>query len=344
MSFKNITPEEYDRLIKNKNRIFDLTFKTPEVLNKYRNDKNIYDEIKYKEKQNKKIDNYNKILEDNFNKHLPKKNYNKNEKTLLNVLENLEDTVKQSNDSNDIDIVKNAFKHLSKKKDYINYADLKKLDNKNKFNKYKFDNDEDIIKSFETIFKENDIEYKPYSKSKFHKIEYLLDKLEYDDRIDENLFNYFNNTLRDKKKLTHRIPINKIISNQDGNGLFKTNKIKINTDLLNKNILSIRYLTGKKLTNKLLKDDYKISKNMVNAIKFNKDIHKLSKNEKNVYYELQKYLNKGQDINILIGSYLAGNNSKDLFNKINKILYDKYKNNLITQKEYTNLLSKINIV
>ena len=344
MSFKNITPEEYDRLIKNKNRIFDLTFKTPEVLNKYRNDKNIYDEIKYKEKQNKKIDNYNKILEDNFNKHLPKKNYNKNEKTLLNVLENLEDTVKQSNDSNDIDIVKNVFKHLSKKKDYINYADLKKLDNENKFNKYKFDNDEDIIKSFETIFKENDIEYKPYSISEFHKIEYLLDKLEYDDRIDKNLYNYFYNTLRDKKKLTHRIPINKIISNQDGNGLFKTNKVKINTDLLNKNILSIRYLTGKKLTNKLLKDDYKISKNMVNAIKFNKDIHKLSKNEKNVYYELQKYLDKGQDINILIGSYLAGNNSKDLFNKINKILYDKYKNNLITQKAYTNLLSKINIV
>ena len=344
MSFKNITPEEYDRLIKNKNRIFDLTFKTPEVLNKYRNDKNIYDEIKYKEKQNKKIDNYNKILEDNFNKHLPKKNYNKNEKTLLNVLENLEDTVKQSNDSNDIDIVKNVFKHLSKKKDYINYADLKKLDNKNKFNKYKFDNDEDIIKSFKTIFKENDIEYKPYSKSEFHKIEYLLDKLEYDDRIDKDLFNYFNNTLRDKKKLTHRIPINKIISNQDGNGLFKTNKIKINTDLLNKNILSIRYLTGKKLTNKLLKDDYKVSKNMVNAIKFNKDIHKLSKNEKNVYYELQKYLNKDQDINILIGSYLAGNNSKDLFNRINKILYDKYKNNLINQKAYTNLLSKINNV
>ena len=66
--------------------------------------------------------------------------------------------------------------------------------------------------------------------------------------------------------------------------------------------------------------------------------------KKNVYYEILKYLNKGQDINILIGSYLAGNNSKDLFNKINKILYDKYKDNLITQKEYTNLLSKINKV
>ena len=83
---------------------------------------------------------------------------------------------------------------------------------------------------------------------------------------------------------------------------------------------------------------------MVNSIKFNKNIHKLSKNEKKVYYELQKYLNKDQDINIVIGSYLAGNNSKDLFSKINKILYNKYKNNLINQKEYTNLLSKINKV
>ena len=45
MSFKNITPEEYQRLINNKNSIFDSTFKTPEVLNKYRNDKDIYEEI-----------------------------------------------------------------------------------------------------------------------------------------------------------------------------------------------------------------------------------------------------------------------------------------------------------
>ena len=193
----------------------------------------------------------------------------------------MENIVKQNNDSNDINIVKNVFKHLSKKKDYINYDDdLKKLNNENKFDKYKFDNDEDIIKSFKTIFKENDIEYKPYSKSKFHKIEYLLDKLEYDDRIDKDLFNYFKTNLSDQKRLTHKIPLIKVIPNQDGNGLFKTNKIKINTNLLSKNILSIRYLTGKKLTNKLLKDDYKISKNMLNAIKFNKDFHKLSKMKK----------------------------------------------------------------
>ena len=43
---------------------------------------------------------------------------------------------------------------------------------------------------------------------------------------------------------------------------------------------------------------------MINAIKYNKDINKLSKNEMKIYHELQKFLNKEQDINVLIGSYL----------------------------------------
>ena len=51
---------------------------------------------------------------------------------------------------------------------------------------------------------------------------------------------------------------------------------------------------------------------MVNAIKYNKNINKLSKNEMKIYHELQKFLNKKQDINVLIGSYLSGNNSKKL--------------------------------
>ena len=170
-----------------------------------------------------------------------------------------------------------------------------------------------------------------------------MNKLENDTRVDKKLYNYFYDTLKNKKKLSLKIPTKNIIK-QEGQGVLNTNKIKINTELLNKNILSIRYITGKKLNNKLLKDDYKISKNMVNTIKFNKDIHKLSKNEKNVYYEILKYLNKDQDVNVLIGSYLAGNNSKALFNKINKLSYYKYKNNLITQKEYTKLLSEINKV
>ena len=73
---------------------------------------------------------------------------------------------------------------------------------------------------------------------------------------------------------------------------------------LNKGILRVRYLNNRKLTNNLLKHDYKISKKMINAIKYNKDIHKLSKNEMKIYHELQKFLNEEQDINIFIGSYL----------------------------------------
>ena len=84
-------------------------------------------------------------------------------------------------------------------------------------------------------------------------------------------------------------------------------------------------MNNRKLTNNLLKDDYKISKRMVNAIKYNKVIHKLSNNEKNMYYELQKFLNKQQDINVLIGSYILDNHSKSLYNKINKMLYNKLK-------------------
>ena len=130
-----------------------------------------------------------------------------------------------------------------------------------------------------------------------------------------------------------------IVPVQDGQGL---NNIKIDENALNKNILKIRYLNGRKLNNKLLKHDNKITKNVKEAIKFNKNVHKLSQNEKNIYYELEKYINKDKSLDVLIGSYLSGNNNKILFNRINKILYDKYKNNLITQKEYTNMLNQIN--
>ena len=81
---------------------------------------------------------------------------------------------------------------------------------------------------------------------------------------------------------------------------------------------------------------------MVNAVKFNKDLHKLTKNEMKIYHELQKFLNKEQDINVLIGSYLSGNNSKKLYNKISSMLYNKLKNGMINKKEYTKLINKIN--
>ena len=123
---------------------------------------------------------------------------------------------------------------------------------------------------------------------------------------------------------------------------FNDNNIKINNKDLDRGILRVRHVNNRKLTSNLLKDGYKISKRMINAMKFNKDIHKLSNNEKNIYYELQKFLNKEQDINVLIGSFLSGNHGKTLYNKINKMLYNKLENNLISKKEYTSLLNKIN--
>ena len=72
MSFKNIMPEEYRRLINSKNRIFDMTFKTPEILNKYRSNKDIYEEIKYNEKQNKKLKDYDKVFHENLDKYFIK--------------------------------------------------------------------------------------------------------------------------------------------------------------------------------------------------------------------------------------------------------------------------------
>ena len=68
------------------------------------------------------------------------------------------------------------------------------------------------------------------------------------------------------------------------------NKIKIDHDLLKKNILKVRYVSNnRKIHNNLLKDDYQISDNMKNAILENKNLDKLTKNEYEVYNALQKY-------------------------------------------------------
>ena len=304
--FKQISVKEYDELIKNKNKIYNITphFTTVELLNKYRDDDDVI---------NKKI-----IIDENL------------DKQNLNLVKEID---------------KNLNKYLIEKPDISKYKD-----------QYTFKDNNDILNSFIKIFNDYDLSYKPRSKTTEVSTQYLLNKLEKSKKIPKELFQYFDNNLRNKKKLNVKfklhypddIPLipeniddddNDSITPIEGQGL---NNIKIDENALNKNILKIRYLNGRKLNNKLLKHDYKITKNMKEAIKFNKNIHKLSQNEKNIYYELEKYINKDKSLDILIGSYLSGNNNKKLFNRINKILYDKYKNNLITQKEYTNMLKQIN--
>ena len=314
-SFETITLDDYKKLVDNEKKIFNLTenFTTPEILKKYRHsDKNVDKKIK----ENKKYENLDKIINKNIDK--IKKNSVKN--ITNNYYSNNNDEVKDD-----------------KYMEYINQKMNDDIINLYK-EEYNFDNDDSILDSFSKIYKKYDIKYKPQNNTKFIRVRYLLKKLKDNDDIDKNIYNHFHTSLSEKNKLYHKIP-----TYQDDEQIGSSiDNIIINDKDLNKGILRVRYLNNRKLTNNLLKYDYKISKNMVNAIKFNKNLHKLSKNELKIYHEIQKFLNKEQDINLLIGSYLSGNNSKKLYYKISSMLYNKLKNNIISKKEYTKLINKIN--
>ena len=310
-SFETINLNDYKKLVDNEKKIFDLTenFTTPEILNKYRDsDKNVEDKIIKKEKIKEKYENLDKIINKSIDKlkTKPKKDFTANYDydDAISVLD------KTEYDYDDI---------------------MSKIYEQN----YRFNNDDEILNSFSKIFKEYDMEYNPRPNTQYYRVRYLLNKIK--GNIPVDLYNYFHTSLSENNKAYHIIPIDK--KEQTGSSI---NNVIINDKDLNKGILRVRYLNNRKLTNNLLKHDYKISKNMVDAIKFNKDLHKLSKNELKIYHELQKFLNKEQDINVLIGSYLSGNNSKKLYNKISSMLYNKLKNGMINKKEYTKLINKIN--
>ena len=312
-SFETITLDDYKKLVDNEKKIFDLTenFTTPEILNKYRHsDKNIDDKIKQEEMNKEKYEHLDKIINKSIDrlKIKPKNGF-----------------ITNYNDDDDDSI--------SDKTEYDYYDINSKIREQN----YRFDNDDEILNSFSKIFKEYDMEYNPRANTRYYRVRYLLNKLKENRNVPVDLYNHFHAILSENNKAYHIIPIEK--NEQVGSSI---NNIIINDKDLNNGILKVRYLNNRKLTNNLLKHDYKISKKMVNAIKFNKGIHKLSKNEMKIYHELQKFINKEQDINVSIGSYLSGDNSKKLYNKIFSMLYNKLKNNIISKKEYTKIINKIN--
>ena len=73
--FKQISVKEYDDLIKNKNKIYNITphFTSPELLNKYRDDNNINKKIEINEKLNKQNENLTKAIDKNLIKYLNEK-------------------------------------------------------------------------------------------------------------------------------------------------------------------------------------------------------------------------------------------------------------------------------
>ena len=157
--FKQISLKEYDNLIKNKNKMYNITphFTNVELLNKYRNDD---DNI------NKKI-----IIDENLNK---------------------------QNESLAKTIDKNLNKYLIEKPDISKYKD-----------QYTFKDNHDILKSFIKIFNDYDLSYKPRSKTTTVSSQYLLNKLEKSKKIPKELFQYFDNNIRDKKKLNLKFELHR---------------------------------------------------------------------------------------------------------------------------------------
>ena len=301
-SFETISLDEYKKLIDNEKKIFDLT--------------------------------------ENFTTPEILNKYGRSDKNVEDKIIKKE-KIKEKYDNLDKIINKSIDKLKTKPKKYFtaNYDYDDDDDSISVLDKTDYDhNDDEILNSFSKIFKEYDMEYNPRPNTQYYRVRYLLNKLKENENVPVDLYNHFHTTLSEKNKPYHIIPIDKK-NEQVGSSI---NNIIINDKDLNKGILRVRYLNNRKLTNNLLKHDYKICKNMVNAVKFNKDLHKLSKNEMKIYHELQKFLNKEQDINVLIGSYLSGNNSKKLYNKISSMLYNKLKNNIISKRQYTKLINKIN--
>ena len=154
MSFKTINLEEYKRLLKNKQKMFDMTFTTPESLNKYRDDNKIDQKI-FHDEINKQNKNLSEMFDKNLDKYFNEKNNIPFVVDMLNLSDNSTDLIK---------VDKHENKNLLK--------DVFQIDNQ-----YKFIKDEDIIDSFQKVFKDYNVIYKPHKKSKNIYVKYLIDKL-----------------------------------------------------------------------------------------------------------------------------------------------------------------------
>ena len=331
-TFKEISVEDYKKLLDNKQHTFAKTFKNVELLQKFENRKLKNDDINDIIDDEQKVENENKYIEkltDKLSEKINKNNgelltiYNSDKKSVLNFVKNVYKKYKyaslykpRNEDIEEISLesIMNSIK---------NNQNIGKSDREHIYNIYKTNND----------LKNVTIDYNEYKNAledieKFRNVDITKD------------IKTKSKSLPSSKSLIPKLKDNiskTIMQNITGEGY---NKIKIDQDLLKKNILKVRYISNnRKVHNNYLKDDYQISDNMKNAILKNKNINKLSKDEYDVYNALQKY--KNNELQLLISSYLSGNKSKDLYNKINEMLYDNYKNNKISKKEYQNIINKI---
>ena len=359
-TFKEIDINEYKKLLDNMQHTYAKTFNNIELLHNFEenvNNKNIETIIKDKEtlekedkyieklsdKLSEKISNSN-ISNNNIIPHDDKKKYiflnthdyySKNPKDILNYIKKI---YIKSNIGYD-KIYKPRPKTIN-----INLGNIiKKIENDDKISNELKD---DFIDAYNNIPNKTSIQFhnRYYREYVMEPVEryYIEKNIDADD--EKSIIVPVSDKEEEDKSLKDELKNNaiKTIVNTLGQGL-NFDKIKIDENLLKKNILKVRYInSNRKVNNKFLKEDYKISNNMKNSILKNTGLNKLTKNEYDVYNILQKYRNKnGGNLQLLLSSYLAGNKSKDLYNKINELLYKNYKNNIINKKQYQNIMNKI---
>ena len=153
--FRKITVKEYDDLIKNKNKMYNISknFTSPELMNKYRDEDQIINEkIEINENQLLQNENLSKVFDKYFNEKEDVKTYDQ---------------------------------------------------------EYPMNNMNNIVMSLNKIFNKYNILYKPRKNSIKVKINYLLNKLEKNKNIDNSLFKYFDNNIRNLKKLNHELYFNR---------------------------------------------------------------------------------------------------------------------------------------
>ena len=359
-TFKEIDINEYKKLLDNMQHTYAKTFNNVELLHNFEenvNNKNIETIIKDQETLEKE-DKYIEKLSDKLSEKISNSNinnnnivpyddkkkyiflnthdyYSKNPKDILNYIKKI---YIKSNIGYD-KIYKPRPKTINVSLGNI----IKKIENDNNISNELKD---DFIEAYNNIPNKTSIQFH----NRYYR-EYVMEPVEkyyIEKNIDADDEKSFIVPVSDKeedKSLKDELKNNAIktvVNTLTGKGL-NFDKIKIDENLLKKNILKVRYInSNRKINNKFLKEDYKISNNMKNSILKNTGLNKLTKNEYDVYNILQKYRNKnGGNLQLLLSSYLAGNKSKDLYNKINELLYKNYKNNIINKKQYQNIMNKL---
>ena len=357
-TFKEIDINEYKKLLDNMQHTYAKTFNNVELLHNFEeniNDKNIgtiikdqetlEKEDKYIEKlsdklsekiSNSNINNNNDIIQDKkkyvfLNTH---DYYNKNPKDILNYIKKI---YIKSNIGYD-----KIYKPRPKTVNVSLGNIIKKIENDDKISS---EIKNDFIDAYNKIPNKTSIQFnnKYYREYVMEPVEqYYLEKdIDADD--EKSIIVPVSDKEEDKslKDELKNNTIKTVVNTLTGQGL-NFDKIKIDENLLKKNILKVRYVnSNRKINNKILKEDYKISNNMKNSILKNTGLNKLTKNEYDVYNTLQKYRKNNDNLQLLLSSYLAGNKSKDLYNKINELLYKNYKNNIINKKQYQNIMNKL---